>query len=203
MPAQVRFWFAPVAGSPDHWRLNASVRADLEPLRPAHRRIAQQYVDMQSQTCNERTKLRETDQGVSDSGSLRLKANVRKESWFCASYKYPCGASLKGVKTCRENIRTRLLSVTMGVRQEAVPFASGLRFGAEISGGDLAAESRIDIDLARIAAIERLMTATELRAQSSRFVNYGGTMWNAVELKGARHLDETWACVISEELGRQ
>ncbi|GAB3359265.1 hypothetical protein GCM10027430_30920 [Lysobacter tyrosinilyticus] len=203
MPAQVRFWFSPVVGAPDTWRLNASVRADLEPLRPVHRRIAQLYVDTQAQTCNDRAKLRETDQGVSDSGSLRLKANVRKESWFCASYKYPCGAGLKGIKTCKENIRSRLYAITMGVRQEVVPFAAGLRFGADVSGGGLAAASRIDIDLAQIAAIQPLMTATELRAQSSRFINHDGKMWNAVELKGARQLDETWACVISEELGRQ
>lgn len=203
---QARFWFTPVPALPGSYRLDTSLRLDVGPFRKLHRQMAGEVVDrmkaLVNSSCEQRISLRETDQAAGQNGALYLKANVREEAWWCGWYKYPCGLSIHGTKSCRKNVRTRLFSFTKAVRQQVETEVAGTTARFRMEGEGIGQPVQASFDLAGIPGLTSLMTMAGLRPIRASFVEWNAGLWHATELRGEIDLDPVVACAIADQLGR-
>lgn len=195
-----RYWFVPVPGKQNEFRMNASVRYDINALRSLHRDVANHL--RPDNSCQTRTFLENTDQAVSESGSVALRSQGRVESWHCASFKYICGVSLKGTKSCKKHIKTRISKVGFQRRHRVIVQAHGTVLGIALTGPDIAADTGFAYDLERDPKTAALVALTGLFADRGRFMEFNRHIWLGAELRGDINLDESLACALASQLRR-
>jgi hypothetical protein len=195
-----RFWFVRVPGTQDVFRLRSSIRYDMAQLASEHHEMAEWFIDNRLQpSCSDRFFLEKAAQAASQSGAVELQTGVRYERWQCGWFKYPCGVSLKGTKSCRKNIRTRLFQAGKSARHRLTPSVSGTALLLKLSGEGIAPiEGRFD--LTDVPEFDALMVATGLTPESARFVEWNNRLWHGTELRGDVDLSAATACLIQSGL---
>ena len=188
------FYFVQIAGPRTEYRLNASLRANVDRLRALHRTLAGAEVARRPNSCSERWHLRQTDETVNRAGEILTKAMVRADIFACASFKYPCGVSLRGTKSCTHTMKTKLFSLTEAFmrRVTTAPADDGIqyRFDGE--------SEHVELD-DFLEELRKLSTTAGLRVTSSRFTLKDRLLGNAIELRGAA-LKPSVACSIARQL---
>lgn len=197
---QGRFWFVRVPGTQDVFRLRSSIRYDMAQLASEHHAMAEWFIDNRlKSSCSDRFFLEKAAQAASQSGVVELQTGVRYEYWQCGWFKYPCGVSLKGTKSCRKNIRTRLFQAGRSVRHRLTPSVSGTALLLDLSGeGIVPIAGRFD--LTDVPEFDALMVATGLTPESTRFVEWNNRLWHGTELRGDVDLSAATACLIQSSL---
>lgn len=195
-----RYWFVPVPGQQGVFRMNASVRYDTDDLRSLHRDVANHL--RPNNSCQERTFLENTDQAVSERGFVALRSQGRLELWHCASFKYICGVSLRGTKSCKKHIKTRISKIGFQRRHRVDVQADGTVIGVALSGPEIASDTGFAYDLERDPKTAALAAMTGLSADRGRFMEFNRDIWLGAELRGDVNLDESLACALASQLRR-
>lgn len=197
---RARFWFVRAPGTPKEYRLQASVRLDVNDVRRLHQQAATYLLQSKYQkTCELRPSVESTSQASGASGTLFMQSKARVEVWACGWFKYPCGVSLKGTKSCKKHVRTRVNGWGFQRKHELDPSVEGTTLKYEFREVGSTGQG-VEVDLEDNALMDMLINATELMPVDSRFVTWNRTFWNAVELRGQSNLEESTACQIAAQI---
>lgn len=195
-----RFWFARAPGVSRQYRLQASLRLDVNDVRRLHHQAANHLLHSKyTKTCELRPSIESTSQAAGASGTLFMQSRARVEVWACGWFKYPCGVSLKGTKSCKKHVRTRLNGWGFQRKHELNPSVEGTSLRYEFREVGASGQS-VTVNLEENALMDQVINATELMPVNSRFVGWDKRLWNAVELRGNSNLDESTACQIAAQI---
>lgn len=185
------FWFQEIPGQVPTYLMHSSIRLNANGIRPLHRAIANQEMRANRESCSSRWSLRETDEWVTPAGELRTKANVRNDQHACVTVKYPCGISIRGTKSCKKVMSTKLGSITVGVRKLVRTRANPE--GVEVEAGG---QPQVVRFTSIVPGFQNLQTMTGLQGSAARFAKQGSEIWHVVELRGDQPMRASVACSI-------
>lgn len=189
-----KFWFVPVPAKPNIYRLNASFRYEVDSARALHQEVSNHLLPEKS--CQSRFFIENLDQ-IINQNALSLRSQGRAETWHCGWFKYPCGVSLKGTKSCRKDIKTRLLVLGFERYHQANASAQGSIIGVRLTGPDTDEKSGFEEDIDQFPDVAHVVVTSGLTATEARFLEFDRRIWLGAEFRGEVNLSRGTACNLA------